>query len=171
MKPIISLKTWGSRSCISTQFVSLSSIWCSNMALKTGERAARMALWALNSWPATNREQSVKREFSHSSPTSSSNVHLVTLIAGLGFCPEMLKESWSMLTLQRRVNLSSGVSTWAGDKKESRVMYFSNPKGWCGCILEKLGILSVLHFSPLAFKIQTSNFAQTEPFSQLSKIR
>lgn len=75
----------------SAQFFRLSCISCSNVALKTGERAARMALQALNSWPATTWQQSVKREFSHSSPRSLANICLGSLIAGVMFCPGLLK--------------------------------------------------------------------------------
>lgn len=92
----------------SAQFFRLSCISCSNMALKTGKRAARMALQALNSWPATTWQQSVKREFSHSSPRSLANICLGSLIAGFMFCPGLLKKGPDMLTLQHRVSWCSG---------------------------------------------------------------
>lgn len=59
---------------------------------------ARMALWAWNSWPATHREQSVKREFSHKPPSSSASRQSGTFTMFMVFWPEMLTESCTTLT-------------------------------------------------------------------------
>lgn len=59
---------------------------------------ARMALCAWNSCPATHREQSVKRECSHSPPSSSASLQSGTFTMFIVFCPEMFTESCTTLT-------------------------------------------------------------------------
>lgn len=59
---------------------------------------ARMALCAWNSWPATQSEQSVKRECSHKPPSSSASLQSGTFTMFIVFCPEMFTESCTTLT-------------------------------------------------------------------------
>lgn len=66
---------------------------------------AKIALWAWNSWPATHRQQSVNREFSHSPPSSSASRHSGTFTIFIVFWPEMLTESCTTLTCERQGNL------------------------------------------------------------------
>lgn len=65
---------------------------------------AKIALWAWNSWPATHKQQSVNREFSHSPPNSSANRHSGTFTIFMVFWPEMLTESCTTLTCERQGN-------------------------------------------------------------------
>lgn len=84
---------------------------------------ARMALCAWNSWPATHREQSVKREFSQRPPSSSASRQSGTFTIFIVFCPDMLTESCTTLT-------------WKTDSKDfirstCRGNHYFNP--CCGC--------------------------------------
>lgn len=78
---------------------------------------ARMALWAWNSWPATHREQSVKREFSHRPPSSSASRQSGTFTMFMVFWPDILTESCTTLTLGREIKWDA---TCALKKKKKR---------------------------------------------------
>lgn len=78
----------------------------------------------MNSWQVTTRQQSVKREFSHSSSTLSADMYLGTLSKGLVFSPDIQKEPWTGLTLQRRVVCHPVIANGFETKRKSQRMDF-----------------------------------------------
>ena len=85
-------------SLISTRPFLLSSISCSNMAPNTGERAANIALWALNSRPLVHSVTSLKEPESNNDPMCLGSLHSGTLSAAVCDEPDTFTESPSTLT-------------------------------------------------------------------------
>lgn len=117
-----------STSSICTRLLLPSSIWCSNMALKTALREASIALCILNSLLPHVSVTSEKFGFSNKLFMSSLRRHSGILNRFIDVCPLMLTLSATTLTSEYKVSLSSGRRPFDSSSKKSRRMNFLKPQ-------------------------------------------